>query len=74
MKAIDIINIVGNLSIALSFIIALVFGITQMKSVAKDRKERLTLETLRNFQSREFLEFLVYINQNNMPSSWEEWQ
>ena len=74
MKTIDIVAIIANISLALSFIIAVIFGITQTRSAARDRKERLTLEALRNFQSREFSELLVYINQSKLPTSFEDWQ
>ncbi len=38
------------------------------------RRERLTLETLRNFQTHEFAELIVYITTHNMPSGYEGWQ
>ena len=50
----------------------IVFGIFQVKAAARDRRERLTLETLRNFQTREFAELLHYINTSNMPSNRKE--
>jgi hypothetical protein len=48
----EIITLLANLALALSFIVGLVFGIAQVRAAARDRKERLTLETLRNFQTR----------------------
>ena len=68
----DIITLIANASLALSFIVALVFGITQVRVAARDRRERLTLETLREFQSREFAELINYINAHDMPSTREE--
>ena len=41
----DIINLIANIALALSFIVALVFGIAQVRAAARDRRERLTLET-----------------------------
>ena len=51
----DIIALIANIALALSFVIGLVFGIAQVRAAARDRRERLTLETLREFQAREFL-------------------
>ena len=45
----EIIAMIANLSLALSFIIALIFGIGQVRAAERDRKDRFTLETLRNF-------------------------
>jgi len=47
--------------------VAVVFGIAQVRAVARDRKERLTLETLHNFQSREAIEMMLYISQHDLP-------
>jgi hypothetical protein len=68
----DIITIIANLALALSFIAALIFGIVQTQAAARDRRERFTLETLRNFQTREFAELIHYLNTHDMPSSLEE--
>ena len=57
----EIIAMIANLSLALSFIIALIFGIGQVRAAERDRKDRFTLETLRNFQTREFSELMNYI-------------
>jgi ABC-type sugar transport system substrate-binding protein len=74
MKTIDIISIIGNLAIAFSFLIALVFGIVQVKAVAKDRKERLTIGALVSFQTREFAGLMNFIYSYDFPSTYEEWQ
>jgi hypothetical protein len=63
--------LIANLAIALSFIVALVFGIAQTRAAARDRKERLTLETLRVFQSREFAETIYRIRILSVPSTQE---
>ena len=57
----EIITIIANLALALSLIVALIFGIAQVKATKRDRRERLTLEALRNFQTREFAELISYI-------------
>src|SRR5882672_12493201 len=69
----EIITLLANLALALSFIVALVFGIAQVRAAARDRRERLTLETLRSFQTREFAELMVYINSHNPPTRYEDW-
>ncbi len=70
----DIIALMANLALALSFIVGLVFGIAQVRAAARDRRERLSLEALRNFQTREFAELMQYIISHDMPSSREELQ
>jgi hypothetical protein len=70
----ELISFISNLALTLSFIVALVFGIAQVKAAARDRRERLTLETLRNFQTREFAELMVFMTSHDMPSTREEMQ
>ena len=72
MTTTEIITIAANLALTLSFIIAFIFGIAQVKAAARDRKERLTLEAIRNFQSREFAELLSYVTSRKMPVTREE--
>ena len=68
----DIIALIANLSLALSFIVGLVFGIVQVRAAARDRRERLTIETLNNFQSRQFAELLFYVTTTDMPTTLEK--
>ena len=68
----EIITLIANVALALSLVVGLVFGITQVRTAARDRRERLTLETLRNFQTREFAELMLYITSHEMPKSFEE--
>ena len=63
----ETIGILADLAIALSFVVALIFGIAQVKTAARDRRERLTLETLRQFQTREFAELMQFINSRDLP-------
>ncbi|HVZ27061.1 MAG TPA: hypothetical protein VG798_00250 [Rhizomicrobium sp.] len=72
MSATDIVTIIGNIAIALSFVIALVFGIAQVKAASRDRRERLTLEAVRAFQTREFAAFIHRILYHPMPATYEE--
>ena len=68
----DIISLIANISLALSFVIGLIFGIAQVKAAARDRRERLTLETLRALQTREFVELMNFINSKRFPTTREE--
>jgi hypothetical protein len=68
----DLITLIANLALTLSFLVALVFGIAQVKAAARDRRERLTLEALHNFQTREFAEMIYYITNQNMPHNQKE--
>jgi hypothetical protein len=63
---------IANIALALSVIIALIFGIAQVKAAARDRRERLTLEVLRQFQTREFAELLHFVNIFEIPATAEE--
>ena len=55
----EIISVIADLALTLSLVVAIIFGVAQVNAVKKDRRERLTLETLRNFQSREFAELIL---------------
>jgi len=68
----DIISLVANVALALSFIVGLVFGIAQVRAAARDRRDRLTLEALRNYQSRGFAELMQYVIAHDLPASREE--
>ncbi len=65
----DLITLVANIALTLSFVIGLIFGIAQVKAAARDRRERLTLDTLNSFQTREFAELLFFLNSKNLPST-----
>lgn len=67
----DIAAFIANVSLALSLIVALVFGIGQVRAAARERRERLTLEALRNFQSREFAELIQYLTTRDLPENAE---
>jgi len=73
MNTPELITLLANLALTLSFIVALIFGIAQVKAANRDRRERLTLETLRNFQTREFAELLHHIAITKMPATLKEW-
>jgi hypothetical protein len=67
----EIIALIANLALALSFIVGLIFGIVQVRAAARDRRERLTLETLRQFQTREFVELMQFLLDRDMPTTRE---
>jgi hypothetical protein len=69
----EFITELANLALTLSLIVAVIFGIAQINASKKDRRERLTLETLRNFQSREFAEIIFFISTAKFPQSQKEW-
>jgi hypothetical protein len=68
----EIVALAANISLALSFVVAVVFGITQVRAAARDRRERLTLETLRTFHTREFAEHIHLLTSRGMPSTMQE--
>ena len=68
----DLIALIANLALALSVVVALVFGIAQVRAAVRDRRERLTLEALRKFQTLEFAEQMQYVSSHDMPSSNKE--
>ena len=69
----ELVALVANIALTLSVIVAVIFGIAQVKSANKDRRERLTLDTLRSFQTREFAEMLHYVHMVSIPVSFKEW-
>jgi hypothetical protein len=69
----DLITLLANLALTLSLIVAVIFGIVQVNTTRKDRRERLTLEALRNFQSREFAGLLLLTSSNKFPANMDEW-
>jgi hypothetical protein len=71
-NVIAITSVVANLALALSLVVALIFGIAQVRVAERDRRERLTLDTLRNFQSHEFAEHIYYIISRDMPKNRED--
>jgi hypothetical protein len=68
----DIITTFANLALTLSFIVALIFGIVQVRVAGRDRREHLALGTLSAFQTREFAELIYFINNLKPMSGWGE--
>jgi hypothetical protein len=69
----EIIAVIANISFALSFLAAVVFGIGQIRAAARNRREQLTLEALRHVQTREFAELINYIVTAKFPTLQKEW-
>jgi len=68
----NIVDVIANISLALSFLVAVVFGIFQVRQAARDRRERLTMETLRSIQSKEFAEISGQISYHKVPSNYAD--
>ena len=49
----EFITELANIALTLSLIVAVIFGIAQLRTSKQDRRERLTVEMLQTFQSRE---------------------
>ena len=72
--SIELIPLLANVALTLSFIAALIFGITQVRAAARDRRERFTHEPLRTFQTRDFAELIQYILSTDFPTDYEGFQ
>jgi hypothetical protein len=72
MDLLELVTVIGNLAIALSVVVAVVFGIAQARGAARDRKERLALETIRSFQTREFAEHMHFMRVQKQPATMAE--
>jgi hypothetical protein len=70
----EFIALLANLALTLSLIVGIIFGIAQIKTAKKDRRERLTVETLRNFQTREFASMILFATTTKFPENYDEWQ
>jgi len=64
--------VIGDIAIALSFLAALGFGIGQVRSGARDRRERLTVATVQGLQTREMAAHFQRMRSLDMPSTWRE--
>jgi hypothetical protein len=67
-------TVIGESAIALSFLAAVVFGISQVRTSAEDRRERLTVEVVRGMQTREMAAHFQRVGSLDMPSTWHEVQ
>lgn len=74
MSTNDLITFIANIALTMSFIVALIFGVAQVNAASRDRRERLTIETLRNYQTAEFAQLAIYINTHRLPKNYKEMQ
>ncbi|MGN6179350.1 MAG: DUF4760 domain-containing protein [Mucilaginibacter sp.] len=70
----QLITNIANIALTLSVIVAVIFGIAQVRAAARSRHDQLTLEILRQFQTKEFVALLHYINTAELPKNWTEMQ
>ncbi len=70
----DLITMIANIALALSFMVGLIFGIAQVRTAARDRRERLTIQTVHDFQSREFVDLMQFVLNTEMPVNREGMQ
>ncbi len=73
MSPFELAEFIANISFALSFLIALIFGIFQVRAARRDRREQLAIAALRAVQTREFAELINYIVTTKFPTSQKEW-
>jgi hypothetical protein len=74
MSIVEFTALLANVSLVLSLVVALIVGFLQTQAAGRDRRERLTLETLEFVQSREFAEFIFIINANKIAKTNAERQ
>ncbi len=67
------IALIANIALTISVIVAVIFGIAQVRSAARDRRERLTLDILSSFQTKEFAEMLHHTTFTKFPATRGEW-
>ncbi len=72
--AAETITLIANIALTLSVVVAVVFGLAQVRAAGKDRRERLTLEAIRNYQTREFAELIFYVTNFELPKTREEFE
>ncbi len=63
----------ANLALALSLVVAIIFGVLQVLAASRDRKERLTIEVLRAFQTREFAQHMMGLRDHPPPTTAKKW-
>jgi len=66
--------VIGDTAIALSFLAALGFGIGQVRTAGRDRRERLTVATVQGMQTRELAAHFQRLSSTDLPSTFRELQ
>jgi hypothetical protein len=70
----EFIAMLANVALTLSLIVAIIFGLAQIKADKRNRREKLTIDALVNFQSKEFAELIHFITTTDFPDNFETWQ
>lgn len=70
----EFIAMLANIALTLSLIVAIIFGLAQIKADKRNRREKLTIDALQNFQSREFAELILFITTTEFPASVDKWE
>jgi hypothetical protein len=70
----EIVTLAANVALALSLVVAVIFGIAQVRAAARDRRDRLTLDMLRQFQTREFAELIHRTLLAEAPRNYDEFR
>ena len=70
----EFIGLLADIALTLSLVVGVIFGIAQVNAVNRDRHERLTLEALRSFQTREFAELIYFTSHSTFPGSYDQWR
>jgi hypothetical protein len=69
----EAIAILANIALTLSLIVAIIFGLNEVKTAKRERRERLTIDTLHAFHSREFAELIYFTINDEYPKNYKEW-
>lgn len=69
----EFLAMLANIALTLSLIVAIVFGLAQVKAEKRNRREKLTIDALQNFQSREFAELILFVTTTEYPDTIEKW-
>lgn len=68
------IAVIANIALSLSVVVAIIFGLVQIKVAKRDRRERLTVETLQAFHSKEFAELFLFTTNEQIPQTYAGWE
>lgn len=70
MSTESVASVIGDAALALSLLVVLAFGMAQARSGAQDRRERLTLTTIQEFQTREMAAHFQRLSSSDLPDNW----
>jgi hypothetical protein len=64
--------LIGNVALALSLVVALVFGVAQLRASDRDRRETAAIATVRQMQTREMAEHFARLGTLEFPKTLDE--